>query len=397
MSETSRVSLRTLLAEAAAGITERPGRSALTALGTLIGVAVLVTVLSLTSSASVQVSRQFDLQEATLVTVGQEPRRPTRVRNLLFPDDVEQRVARINGVTCSGLYWKVDGVEVRAGAKQSSSEVLAGTTGLADVAQVDLTAGRMFDAGHHSRSSRVAVIGSGVAHDLGIGDLSRLPAVELDGVPFTVIGILSDTKRIPGLLGAVLVPASTARQIWHDPAPEFPPQLAVSVRPGAARVVGEQLPQFIAPAQPDEFVVTFPPDPTGLREMVDQQLSGLMVLLALVCLVVGVVGIANTTFVAVVERTGEIGLRRAMGARPSHILTQFLSEAAVLGMLGGLIGTAIGVCVVVAVSATIGWTAVVPLEWVAVGPVVGLLSGVLGGSVPARRASRIEPVDALRG
>ncbi len=96
------------------------------------------------------------------------------------------------------------------------------------------------------------------------------------------------------------------------------------------------------------------------------------------------------------ERTGEIGLRRAMGARPGHIALQFIMEAAVLGLLGGLVGTSLGVLLVVIISAGLGWTAAVPPLLLPLGPVTGLLSGILGGLLPARRASTIEPVAALR-
>ena len=111
----------------------------------------------------------------------------------------------------------------------------------------------------------------------------------------------------------------------------------------------------------------------------------------MVCLIVGMIGIANTTIVAVIERTGEIGLRRAMGAQPRHIAAQFLLEAAVLGGLGGLVGTSLGVVAVVAICAALTWTAVVPPLLVVAGPLVGLVAGTLAGIYPSLRASRLEP------
>jgi putative ABC transport system permease protein len=118
--------------------------------------------------------------------------------------------------------------------------------------------------------------------------------------------------------------------------------------------------------------------------------------LAAICLVVGAVGIANTTLVAVLERTGEIGLRRALGARPRHITAQFLTESTALGALGGLIGTSVGVAVVVATALARHWTAVLEPYAVLPAPLIGALVGFAAGLYPALRAARIEPLDALR-
>lgn len=391
-----RVPLRTIGGEAIAGITQRPGRSALTALGTVLGVAVLVAVLALTSSASVQISRQFDLQEATLLRVSQEPQHPTRVGNLRFAMDAPARAEQITGVTNASLIWTLKDKEAANPPRSTGAQVLAATAGVLDVSQAVISAGRGFDQGHEARSAKVAVIGSGAASDLGVSDLSRAPAILIDGIPFTVIGIISDTQRLPELLSAVTIPATTAHQLWSDPSPEEIITLAVVVEPGAATVVGEQLPLAMSATTAQDFTVQLPPDPNGLRESVSQQLSGLFIILALVCLIVGIIGIANTTFVSVIERTGEIGLRRAMGARPSHIANQFIMEAAILGVLGGLIGTSVGVITVVAVSAALGWTAVVPTLLLPAGPLIGLASGIIGGAFPAARASKLEPVEALR-
>jgi putative ABC transport system permease protein len=114
-------------------------------------------------------------------------------------------------------------------------------------------------------------------------------------------------------------------------------------------------------------------------------------------LLAGGVGITSVTMLSVVERTGEIGLRRAVGATARQIAGQFVAESVVIGLLGGLIGAAVGVFGVVAISAARGWAPVVD-PWVALGGIgVGAVLGLLAGGLPARRAARIEPVEALRG
>lgn len=393
----STIPARVLLAEAVAGITQRPGRSVLTALGTVIGIAVLVVVLGLTGSASVQVSSQFDLVQATEVTVTQGEPTGSKFASLVFPLDSEQRAEHIAGVRSAALTWGVESVRATNPPSTRSIMPTAASPGVFDTADVTFSQGRGFDEGHNQRTARVAVLGSGAARELGITDLSRSPAIVLDQMRFTVIGIISDTVRMPGLLGGVVIPTGTAFDLWHDPEPSSDGlRLVVDVEPGAAPVVGRQLPLALSATSPEEFAVALPPDPQGLRASVDAQLSGLFLGLGAVCLIVGMIGIANTTIVAVIERTGEIGLRRAMGARPRHIAAQFLAEAAILGGLGGLIGTSLGVVAVVAICAGLGWTAVVSPLLIALGPVIGLVAGTLAGIYPALRASHLEPADALR-
>ena len=144
-------------------------------------------------------------------------------------------------------------------------------------------------------------------------------------------------------------------------------------------------------------MVTSPPNPQNLQSQVSGDLAGLFLILALISLLIGAVGIANTTLVAVLERTEEIGLRRAVGARPRHIAAQFLAESTALGTLGGLIGTCIGVGVVVIFAAVKDWTAVLNPAYTLPAPLIGSVVGLLAGAYPALRAARTSPLAALVG
>ena len=133
-----------------------------------------------------------------------------------------------------------------------------------------------------------------------------------------------------------------------------------------------------------------------LNRNVESDVTGLLYGLAGLALLVGMIGIANTTLVAVLERRSEIGVRRALGARRSHIAGQFLTESAVLGTVGGLLGASLGVIAVVAVSAIREWTTTLDPRYVAAAPLIGAVTGLLAGVHPAVRASRITPAAALR-
>ncbi|MCP3819341.1 ABC transporter permease [Streptomyces sp. A3M-1-3] len=403
--EPSRLAWRDLLSEALAGVLQRPARSALTALGTVLGVGTFVAILGLTATTSAQIDSRFNVLTATEVTVedtggdGPEDAKDT----LSFPEDADARIERLNGVEAAGVYWGVDAKRagsVRAApigepARGDETPVVATSSGVLRAARPDLVQGRIYDPWHDRNRQHVAVLGSGVAARLGITTLETAPAVFVGDVPFAVIGILRDVDRKPDLLTAVMVPRSAAEHLWGKPEGERA-RMLVSTRVGAAVQIAREAPMALRADHPDFFRSVAPPDPRTLRSNVTSDLNQLFLILAAICLVIGAVGIANTTLVAVLERTGEIGLRRSLGARGRHITGQFLAESGALGTVGGLVGTSLGTLTVLAVAIVRDWTPVVHPATVAVAPVVGLLTGVLAGLYPAWRAARIQPAEALR-
>jgi ABC-type antimicrobial peptide transport system permease subunit len=392
---------RDLAAEALAGLLARPARVLLTVLGTVIGVGALVATLGLSKTAGSQIVGRFDAVSATDVLVSPSAR-GGGAGGLVLPWDSESRLKRLNGVAAAGTLADVDvrGQLVRAvpvndptasGAIQLP--IKAVSPGLFAAVHAQLAAGRFFDAGHVRRRDRVLVLGANAASQLGITRLDDQPAVFIGDRVYTVVGLLSGVRRQVTLMGSAIMPEGTARREFGLRAPAI---AQVETRIGAVDLIARQAPLALSPSDPGLLQVAAPPDPRQLRHAVKKDLQALFMLLGAVSLLVGAIGIANVTLVSVLERVGEIGLRRALGAARRHIAGQFLLESTAMGLAGGIIGASVGTLVVIGVSATNTWTPVLE-PWVPLGaPLLGAVIGLLSGTYPALRAASLEPVDALR-
>jgi hypothetical protein len=207
------------------------------------------------------------------------------------------------------------------------------------------------------------------------------------GIAYTVVGIYRSAQRVVTGESAMLIPDNTALADYGNPQPgignQDEAQMVIATRVGAAQQAARHIAAAELPTDPSRLVVTSPPSPTTLQSQVSGDLAGLFLILALISLLIGAVGIANTTLVAVLERTEEIGLRRAVSARPRHIAAQFLAESTTLGTLGGLTCTCIGVAVVVIFAAAKNWTAILNPIYTLPAPLIGAIVGLLDGAYPA--------------
>jgi ABC-type lipoprotein release transport system permease subunit len=395
---------RDLLSESAAGLMARPARVGLTVLGTVIGVAALVATLGLSKTAGNQIVGRFDKVAATDVAITPVPgaQRSGGSATNVIPWDAEARLKRLNGVAAAGTLGEVDvrGALVRSvpindplGQTEVQLPVRAASPGLWRAVRGKLIAGRFPDQGHDIRGLRVAVLGVNAARRLNITNLDQQPAIYIGDRLYQVIGLLGEVGRQPSLLGSLTIPNGTAREEFGLAAPS---SVQVEAKVGAVELVVDQAPKALNPSDPSLLRVAAPPDPEKLRGGVKNDLQALFLLLGGVSLLVGALGIANVTLVSVLERVGEIGLRRALGAARRHIAAQFLIESTVMGLLGGIIGTSLGTLVVVGVAASRTWTPVLE-PWVPlIAPLIGGLIGLLSGTYPSLRAAAMEPVEALR-
>lgn len=392
--------MRDLLAESLAGVLARPARSLLTVLGTVMGIAALVATVGLSRTAGNQIVGRFDELAATQVIVEQASSFGQQSSALTW--DVEDPLNRLNGVVASGAYNDVDvdsalvsavpfGVDARNA--EFPIGVIAATAGLFDSVRANVAQGRTFDHGMSEREERVAVLGPGAAAQLGITRVDQQPAIRIGDLYFTVIGILESTAREPDLLDAVIIPSGTAEALYATAAPK---RVVIDTEVGAARLIASQARLALNPNEPNRLKASAPPEPRRTKEGVENDVNSLFLVLGLVSLVVGAIGIANVTLVTVLERVGEIGLRRALGASRPHIALQFLLESTAMGLAGGVIGASAGTGLIVGISVARDWTPVMD-PWIPLAaPLVGAFIGLVAGLYPALRAAALEPVEALR-
>ncbi len=389
-------------------------RSILTMLGIIIGVAAVITMIAVGSGATLRVQDQMKGLGSNIM--------------LVLPGGLTAGGVRLGAQTGQGLTEEdalaiareVPEVQVAAPSSRTGAQVVAGNTNWStsilgttndylEAREWPLEAGRLFDAADLQGSAKVVIIGQTVAREL-FGDADPLDQViRVKKVPVTIIGVLS--KKGQNAMGqdqddVVIVPISTYRnriQGGSGGKLKRVGSFSVKVREGQSMKVAEESikellrQRFkVQSGADDPFMVRNLTEILQAQEASSRIMTLLLAAVAGISLIIGGIGIMNIMLVSVTERTREIGLRMAVGARGTDILAQFLIEAVTLSLIGGAIGVALGAVATWAVGQFAGWQVSMSLNSVVLAVGFSAFVGVFFGFYPARRASRLLPIEALR-
>jgi putative ABC transport system permease protein len=376
------------------GMRGRPLRTALSGLGIAIGIGCVVAVLGVSASSQAGLLAQLDRLGTNLLTV--KPGDGAFGEQATLPATAPAMIARLPGVQQVAHVGRVAGAVFRNDRMSPLSTggitVLAASRSLPATLAVPVARGRWFTAA--TERLPATVLGATTARRLGITSVAGGPRVYLGGQWFTVIGILGAAELDRTIDAAALVGYPAARErLGFDGAPTV-----VYERSSNAAVTGlaPRLAKIANPADPSAVEVSRPSDALAARGAVETAYQDLFLALGAVALLVGAIGIANVMVIGVLERRGEIGLRRALGATRPHIRRQFVTESVLLSGAGGCAGVLLGAAITVAYATSREWLVVVPPNALLGGFAAALLVGTLAGIYPAARAARLSPTEALR-
>ena len=389
-------------------------RSGLTMLGIVIGVGALIAMVAVGAGAEARLAEQIQSLGTNLIVVTAGSKMSQGVRAgqatgvTLTEDDALAMQSEIPAIQAAAATW-ASTMQVVHGNQNWGTLVSGIMPEWLDVKERSVLEGRPITTDDHRAAAKVVLVGQTAAHHL-FGDEDPIGlTIRIRRVPFTVIGVLERKGQSTSGWDQddnVMIPLSTARQklfgrvtgkaraIWV---------ITAKVREGEDMVEAEaqirgllRQRHRLLPEQDDDFTLRNPDEVQEKYREASQIMTYLLAAVASVSLLVGGIGIMNIMLVSVTERTREIGLRMAVGARSRDILTQFLVEALTLSLIGGAIGIALGVGGSHAITYFAEWQTLIAVDTIAVAFFFAAAVGVLSGLYPARRAARLDPIEALR-
>ena len=379
---------------ASVGLRTRRLRAALSALGIAIGVAAMVAVLGLSSSSSAGLLAEIDRLGTNLLTVNNGQNLFGKTTEL--PKAAPGMISRIGPVTAVQDVGTTSADAYRSPyiptIDTNAISVQAASLHLLPVVGATLAQGRFLNAA--TAHQAVAVLGNAAATRMGIDRVYPGERIWVGGQWFYVAGILKPVVLAPALDSSVLVgwPAAVKYLSFDG----HPSTVYLRAAQNQVNAVHSVLAATANPENPGEVDVSQPSAALVARADAQSALNGLFLGLGAVALLVGGVGVANIMVISVLERRSEIGLRRALGATRGNVRTQFLLEAILLALLGGAVGVAVGTLATAIYATVKHWAIIVPpLAW-AGGFGAAIAIGAIAGLLPALRAARLSPTDALR-
>ena len=383
-------------------------RSLLTMLGIVIGIAAVITMVALGNGAQNAIKERIARLGTTVLQIN-----PQRVQHggvhtestvKLTTKDVDMIRERSPNVVA--VNWQQDrNLQVVWKNKNTNVQITGTPPNFLEVRGFQLANGRMFSAADDNARRRVAVFGSELLRQFAVDDGEALigEQIRIGGRGFTVIGVLTPKGAEAGGDGdqQVLIPFQTGRSgvfgtdrindIWTLVSSEDSITEAMAEITGALRRSHR-----LRPEQPDDFSIRNRADILETMGETTRTFTLLLAGVAAVSLLVGGIGIMNIMLVSVTERTREIGVRKALGATSKDILFQFLAEAVILCVLGGALGVAAGMLGAIQLSNSMGWKTAVDVQSIVLAFSFASAIGLVFGVWPARRASALDPIEALR-
>lgn len=385
------VTFKAILDDAWASLTDYPKRMLGMVVAVALGVAMSLATLGIGQSASSQVADTFDTARNTQVkayspfnNLGKD------VLADLTSQPTIDRAKSLAGVTQVSALITYKPTKTQATAQAMEEEVTL--FGVPDVKGLDTQypvewADRRRTFGDHD-----VILGKEIAAKMGLGPISLSPSIYVNGRKLRVAGLISAA----GLDFQVGTGAFVTPKVADSMSTPESVSFEVTTVPGAAQQVAEQLPIALWPRDPESIAVEAPPDPQSMREEIEANIATMLYTLTGVSIVAAIVALTNAMTTAVGRRTGEFGLRRAMGARRRHIATLVALESGMLGALGGFVGTVFAIFAILVVTIVQRWQPVFDFRLVPLGLAGGIGVGVLSSLAAMLRAAAIEPADALR-
>jgi putative ABC transport system permease protein len=391
----ARLAPRELLAVAVQGIRTRRLRAALSALGIAIGIGAMVAVVGVSASSQANLLSTIDKLGTNLLTVA--PGQTFLGANEVLPSYANGSIDHMQSVQGSAAIYQVSNATVRrtpyVPAEQTGGiSVDAASSNLPSILGAEMATGRFLDPA--TEHYPTVVLGAQAASTLQIENVAGHIQVFLGGTWFNVIGVLKPVVLDPDLDSTAFIGLPVAEQLFRTQASAS--EIFVRANVDKVTQVSNLLAATADPQNPDGVQVSRPSDALEARAAAKGQFTTLLLGLGAVALLVGAIGIANIMVISVLERRGEVGLRRALGATRRHISSQFLAESALLAALGGLAGLLLGALATWGYSLAQNQPMVVPAYALIAAPAAGLAIGALAGLYPAAKAARLSPTEALR-